>query len=664
MCGIAGIIQSRAAKADTKERLLPMMAALKHRGPDESGLYLDDRAALGHTRLSIIDLSSGTQPIHNEDESLWIVFNGEIFNYPELRAELIAKGHRFYTATDTETILHLYEEKGAACLNDLNGQFAFAVWDTRNKSCFLARDRVGIRPLYFTEKDGELIFASEIKAVFMNDDVKREIDPVAMDQIFTFWSPLPGHTVFKNIRELPAGHCLMFQNGRSAITRYWDLPFTPGTEKTNDSPEQICEQIRSLLLEATRIRLRADVPVGTYLSGGLDSSGITALVAQHFNHNVKSFGIRFDETEYDEGVYQREAASFLGVDHTEHCVSNRKIGAALPEVIWHSETPLLRTAPVPLYLLSKTVREHNLKVVLTGEGSDEVFGGYNIFREAAVRRFWAEFPESQKRADLIAHLYPYLFKHQKMKRMTQAFFARGLDRTDDPLFSHLLRWENTSRLKAYFSDELKSSIGSYSGYDEVRDALPDGFHTWDHLSQAQHLETTLFMSCYLLSSQGDRMAMGHSVEIRLPYLDPNVMEYMGRVPAVWKILGLKEKYILKKAFCGTLPDSIALRPKHPYRAPVSGSLLNSGLQERTRVMLSEASLRQSGLFDPKRVNRLLQNTAGAAQVSEINGMALTGILTAQILYDRFIQNFSAPTETLAPQITVDRRNVKGENNDG
>lgn len=659
MCGIAGIIQSSSPETVSEDRLLSMMAALKHRGPDESGLYLDDQAGLGHTRLSIIGLSSGTQPIHNEDESLWIVFNGEIFNYPELRAELTAKGHRFYTATDTETILHLYEEKGAACLDELNGQFAFAIWDTRDKSCFLARDRVGICPLYYTERAGELIFASEIKSIFMDKGIARELDPVSIDQIFTFWTTLPGRTPFRNIRELPAGHCLEFQNGISTVTRYWDVPFAPKREQLDWSPGQICEKIRSLLLEAIRIRLRADVPVSTYLSGGLDSSGITALVAQNFNREVKTFGIRFDEPDYDEGSWQREMVSFLGVDHTERFVSNAEIGAALPEVIWHTETPLLRTAPAPLYLLSKTVRDHNLKVVLTGEGGDEVFGGYNIFRESIVRRFWAEFPESQKRADLIGYLYPYLFKDQKMKRMTQAFFAKGLDQTADPLFSHLVRWENTSRIKAYFSDEMKSSIGSYSGYDEVRDTLPEAFHTWDHLSQAQYLETKVFMSNYLLSSQGDRMAMGHAVEIRMPYLDPDVMEFMGRVPAIWKILGLKEKYILKKAFLGILPDSIALRPKHPYRAPIAGSLFSPAAEEQTRTMLSEASLRQSGLFDPKRVNRLLQNTAQANRTSETDDMALTGILTSQLIHNRFVENFSRPAAgTLTPQLTVDRRSTK------
>ncbi len=652
MCGIAGIVGTPHAK----ERIYSMTAALRHRGPDESGIYLDNDVALGHTRLSIIDLSSGGQPIHNEDQTMWIVFNGEIFNYPELREQLIGKGHRFYTTSDTEVILHLYEEKGVDCLNDLNGQFAFAIWDKRKQTCFLARDRVGIRPLYFTDSASELIFASEIKSIFMNPQVSREIDPIAMDQTFTFWSPLPGRTPFTGIRELPAGHYLMVQNGTATQTRYWDPPFVPREEQLDWSPGQISEQIQHLLKEATRIRLRADVPVGTYLSGGLDSSGITALVSQNFNHDVQTFGIGFEDDAFDETTYQRAMVKYLGVKHTELMVSNAEIGDALPDVVWYSEKPLLRTAPVPLYLLAKSVRNQNLKVVLTGEGSDEVFGGYNVFREATVRRYWAKCPESEKRADLITHLYPYIFKDPKLKPMMRAFFARGLDQTADPLFSHLLRWNNTARIKNFFSDTMKASIGSYSGCDEVRDHLPEAFHGWNHLAQAQYLEMNIFMSNYLLSSQGDRMAMGRSVEVRMPYLDPKVMEFMGRVPAHWKILGLKEKYILKKSFCGILPKEIAMRPKQPYRAPISDSLLNIARTDRNKELLSPEALQRSSLFDPEKVGRLIKMAESGTAASEINDMALAGILTTQMLHHQFIDNFRPcdPSE-LSPDMLIDHR---------
>jgi asparagine synthase (glutamine-hydrolysing) len=658
MCGIAGII----GHPPSAQRILAMTSALQHRGPDEAGIYLDDSIALGHTRLSIIALSSGTQPIHNEDKSLWIVFNGEIFNYPELRTSLIAKGHRFYTETDTEVILHLYEEKGPGCLEELNGQFAFAIWNSRDRSCFLARDRVGIRPLYYTKSGPQLIFASEIKSIFMNPQVTREIDPVAMDQTFTFWSPLPGRTPFKGVKELPAGHSLLFQEGKSSVSRYWNMPFAPKRDQVDWAPDRISEQVSHLLKEATRIRLRADVPVGTYLSGGLDSSGITALVAQNFNRHVRTFGISFGDARYDESVYQQTMVEFLGVKHTGITISNSDIVDALPNVVWHSEKPLLRTAPVPLYLLAQQVRNKNLKVVLTGEGSDEVFGGDNIFREASIRRFWAKAPDSQKRAALITHLYPYIFNDPKLKPMLQAFFARGLDQTADPLFSHLLRWKNTARIKNYFSKSLKSAIESYSGLDEIRNSLPEEFHTWDHLAQAQYLEMNIFMGNYLLSSQGDRMAMGQSVEIRLPYLDHHVMEFMGRVPANWKILGLKEKYILKKSFRGILPDSITNRPKQPYRAPISGVLSSLELNDQMRSLLSCNSLEQSGLFHPQKVARLIEMIKGGQPVSETDNMALAGILTAQLLHQQFIANFK-PCEagSFVPDMLIDRRSNEKQN---
>jgi len=657
MCGIAGIVQYRGRKPVSRQRLAAMVDALHHRGPDETGLYLDNRAGLGHARLSIIDLSSGTQPIHNEDQTLWITFNGEIFNYPELRKNLEARGHRFYTTTDTEVILHLYEEKGEACLDDLNGQFAFAIWNAEKQTCFLARDRFGIRPLYYTVLDGTLLFASEIKSIFTCPAVPREIDPVAMDQVFTFWAPLPGRTPFKNIRELPAGHCMVVDDGRLETRRYWQMPFRPKADQLDWAPRRIAEEIQARLKEAVRIRLRADVPVGTYLSGGLDSSGITALVARNFQKDVKTFGICFENAAFDEGIYQRRMAEFLGTDHVEQVMSNTQIGSALPDIVWFAEKPLLRTAPVPLFLLSKTVREHNLKVVLTGEGSDEVFGGYNIFREACVRRFWARFPDSEKRANLISHLYPYIFNDPRLKRMMLPFFAKGLDQTDDPLFSHLIRWGNTARIKGYFSDDLAAAVSGYDGLEEVREGLPAEFSEWDHLQQAQHLEMSIFMSCYLLSSQGDRTAMGHSVEVRMPYLDPDVLEFAGRIPANWKILGLKEKYLLKQSFRGTLPDDIALRPKHPYRAPIVESLFGGDNREATLALLNEAALREAGLFDPARVGRLIKKLIGGAHPGETDGMALTGIVTAQWLHERFIRNFPK-NEPPGPEpgLVIDRRN--------
>lgn len=633
-----------------------MVGSLYHRGPDETGYYLDDYIGLGHARLSIIDLSGGTQPIHNEDKSLWIVYNGEIYNYPELRTQLKRRGHKFHTATDTEVILHLYEEYGVNCLDMLNGQFAFAIWNTRDKELFLARDRIGIRPLYYTIIDNTLIFASEIKSIFVNKKVARQIDPVAMDQIFTFWTTLKPRTVFKNICELPPGHYMKVSGRRVSIRNYWDIPFCPAAEQTDLASGELSEHLKELLLDAVRIRLRADVPVGCYLSGGLDSSTVTSMVVRNFNSDVRTFGIRFEQDGFDEGEHQRRMVSFLKANHTEIRATNDKIGYALPDCLWHCEKPVLRTAPVPLFLLSELVNQSGLKVVLTGEGADEVFGGYNIFREAKVRRFWARYPDSQRRAELIGKLYPYIFNNPRLKKTLQSFFSRGLDNVDDPIFSHIIRWDNTSKIKTFFSGELRNAIGGYNGYEQVKAALPEDYDKWDYLSKAQYLEMGIFLSNYLLSSQGDRVAMAHSVEIRLPFLDPRVMEFMARVPAKWKITGLDEKHLLKKASRDTLPEEIVSRSKHPYRAPIKQSLLNGKNIQYIHDMLSEAQLKRTGLFDSKKVGKLLRKIQTVENPGEVDSMALVGILSSQSIYHQFIDNFSSGNSSLTKvNLIVDKR---------
>lgn len=655
------MFQLNGSQEISLETLERMTAALYHRGPDESGIYLDDSVGLGHTRLSIIDLSTGQQPMHNGDESMWIVYNGEIFNYIELKEDLIEKGHKFHTTSDTEVLLHLYEEEGEHCLKRLNGQFAFAIWNARTQELFLARDRMGIRPLHYTVQGGAFVFSSEIKSIFMFESVSRAIDPVALEQIFTFWTTLPGRTAFEEIKELPPGHYMKVSRGNLTVKRYWNIPLYSPDECVDRPPEEIAENIQQLLLDAIRIRLRADVPVGTYLSGGLDSSGITALVVKNFDSKVSTFGIRFEEDAFDEGKHQEDMVSFLQADHHEIHADNQSIGAAFSDVVWHCEKPMLRTAPTPLFLLSRLVSDNNLKVVLTGEGADEVFGGYNIFREAKVRKFWSKEPDSKTRPELIGKLYPYIFQNPRLKRTLQAFFAKGLDQPDDPLFSHMIRWGNTSRTKMFFSKDLQERIGNYAGYDEVIRMLPDSYERWDCVVKAQFLEMAVFMSNYLLSSQGDRVAMAHSLEIRLPFLDPNVMEYMGHVPSKWKIFGLDEKYVLKRAFKNVLPDSITNRPKHPYRAPISESLLNQDSAAYTMDMLSEKALEKSGLFDAAKVGKLVKLLQGPRAGTEVNNMALVGILSTQLVHKRFIDDFpKEPPVSVPPDLVFDRRKAASD----
>ncbi len=639
MCGIAGVLNLTEAAPITENTMARMLGAIGHRGPDETGLYLDDWLGLGHVRLSIIDLTGGTQPISNEQGNLWVVFNGEIFNFPEIKAELVTKGHYFKTATDTEVLLHLYEEKGAAMLPDLNGQFAFAIWDKGPRTLFLARDRLGIIPLYYTIIDDQLVFASEIKSIFSHEKVQRRINPLSLGNLFTFWTTLPGETVFEGINELPPGHYLQTSSGKWNIKKYWQLTFAAENQEAREPISDCIEKTKALITDAVKLRLRADVPVACYLSGGLDSSGITALVKRHFNHQVRSFGIHFEEAAFDERDFQNQMVEWLGVDHSELAVWNRDIGLYFEEVLWHCEKPLLRTSPVPLYLLSKKVREEGFKVVLTGEGADEIFGGYNLFREAKIRKFWAEQPTSKLRPLLIQRLYPYVFQDKKnIHSFVQSFFGQGLAQTEDPLFSHLVRWRNTARIKSFFSRSFYNSEEEEKGFESLRKTLPDDFHSWDYLARAQYLEATIFLGNYLLSSQGDRMAMAHGVEIRPPYLDHRLVEALGQMPSRWKIKGLNEKYLLKQTLRDMLPEAIVNRPKHPYRAPIGPALLHQN-SNYLREDLGEEAVRGAGYFDFKRINFLLKKLVQNPQPGEIDQMALAGVLSTQIIHRQFIREF-------------------------
>ena len=385
-----------------------MLAMIRHRGPDQFGIYVDDVAALGNARLSIVDLTSGQQPIATEDERFWIVYNGEIFNHHELRRELEEKGHRFETSCDTEVFLHLYEQEGPNCLSRLNGQFAVAIWDSLRQELFIARDRLGVRPLFYSRQDGIFVFGSEIKAMAVHPSVTLQIDPVALDQIFTGWSCLAPRTAMQDIHQLPAGHFAVIGRNGLRLRRYWSPAFAEvreGSLRKSLSDEVILGTLRELLVDSTRLRLLADVPVGAYLSGGLDSSIIAALIRRHTTGRVDTFSIAFSDHVFDESEHQRRMARHLDTDHQVFKASHEDIGRVFPDVVWHCETPLLRTAPAPMFLLSRLVNRSGYKVVLTGEGADEFLAGYDIFKEASIRAFWSRRPDSKNPSETpSAHL--------------------------------------------------------------------------------------------------------------------------------------------------------------------------------------------------------------------------------------------------------------------
>ncbi len=635
MCGIAGILNYRGNPI-SQEVLKKMLGQIRYRGPDECGIYIQQNIGIGNVRLSIIDIATGQQPMPNDDNTLWIVYNGEVFNYIELREDLIKKGIHFKTDSDTEVVLKYYEFYGKDCLRFFNGQFAFSIWDERKKELFLARDRVGIRPLFYSHTNENFIFGSEIKVILESGMLDANINFEGLQQVFTFWTTINSNTCFEGINELPPGHYAKVSKGKINMEEYWSLDFPTDEKNCITDLSQASSELGELLEDAVRIRLRADVQVAAYLSGGIDSSATTYLIKKVARDQLNTFSIGFADKEFDESVYQSEVAKYLDTQHLGFICTNQQIADSFPDVIWHAEYPLLRTAPVPMYLLSKNVRHNNIKVVITGEGADEMLGGYNIFKEMYIRRFWAKFPNSKYRPLLLKKLYPYIPQLQNQQgNMLKFFFGYKLNETESPFYSHLLRWNNTSKITGYFTPELIHSLSNTNPLDDVQNLLNPSFTQYSSLAKAQWLEVKIFLSGYLLSSQGDRMAMANSVEGRYPFLDYRVIEYCTRLHPDLKLNGLNEKYLLKKMMLGKIPDSVLKRPKQAYRAPIIKSFLNEKAPSYVRELLSEAVIKDFGIFNIVKVNSL-QKKLAKFSVSEVDNMALAAILSTQILYQKFV----------------------------
>jgi asparagine synthase (glutamine-hydrolysing) len=648
MCGFAGIVSLReTGTSPSVELLTDMIGEIRHRGPDEYGLFRDHVAGLVHARLSLIDLVSGQQPLANEDHSLWIVFNGEIFNYVELRKELEDRGHAFRTRSDTEVIVHAYEEWGDACFARFNGQWSLALWDSRRRTLTFSRDRIGICPLFYREADGKVWFASEVKAIFADPSVPRAMHPAGLGQTFTYWASIAPVAVFEGIRELPPGSVRTYKPGKEPQTRVYWYPTYP-TKSGDGYPLDVrgaTEALRERLFEASKLRmLRADVPVGSYLSGGIDSSVTAWLGRQVKQGDFRTFSIRFADAEFDETPAQRAMAATLDSRHEEMMVTREDIARVFPDVVWHAERPLLRTAPAPLFLLSKLVRQAGIKAVLTGEGADEVLAGYDIFRETKIREFWSHVPASEARPKLFERLYPYLARSpQRARGLAVSFWRQGLERVHEPGFSHDPRWRTTGMLKRFYAAPFVARLAEVPVPD-VLDALPPEFSSWDALGRAQYLEVVTLLSAYLISSQGDRMLMAHSVEGRFPFLDAEVMDFCNALPPLYKIAGLKEKFLLRRLAQGILPPEIVNRQKQPYRAPDAISFVVAGSGEYVGDLLSEQSVAAAGIFQPQAVRTLyakcveLGKTQGPNDnFSNTDNMALVGILSTQLLHAQFIE---------------------------
>jgi asparagine synthase (glutamine-hydrolysing) len=610
-----------------------MAGALRHRGPDAANVWSSERIGLAHARLSIIDIAGGAQPMSSPDGTLVIAYNGEVYNYVELRAELEAAGHRFRTASDTEVLVHAYERWGEAMLPRLNGQFAFALYDRRNEVLFLARDRFGVRPLFVAPVNGDLYFASEVKGIFATRDVRPAPDLRGLDEAFTVWAARAPRTVFAGVRQIEPGEYAIWRDGRLRFSRYYE----PSFHETTVEPEGALETLDALMQSSVALRMRADVPVGGFLSGGLDSSITCALASRSTPHQLRTFSVTFQDPQLDESAYQLLVAKSLNTEHHVVHIRGAEIAEVFPDVIAHTETPIVRTAPAPMYLLGRATRAAGISVVLTGEGSDEFFLGYDIFKETLVRLFCLRQPESRLRPRLFERLYPYLPRTPQAGEFWRNFFLTA-GSPSDPVFSHLPRFLTASRIKDFYSSDTRAMLAGSDPVAELRQSLPQDFARWSAANRASYIELRTLLPSYLLSSQGDRMTMAHGVEGRYPFLDHRIFEFAASLPVSSKLRGLHEKEILRRWATALVPREVIERPKQPYRAPDASAFFDGGTPEYVRALLNEDAIRATSLFDADAVAGLVRRCVDGRATSFAENQAFVAILSTQLWYEHFISN--------------------------
>lgn len=646
MCGIAGVVRRGAEERVDPAALLRMARALRHRGPDGYGVAVGNGVGLVSTRLAIVDLAHGWQPMQLRPGGSVLVYNGEVYNHPELRADLARRGVRCRTSSDTEVVLQLLEHDGLAALDRLNGQFALAWWQPDRHRLTLLRDRFGVRPLHYAlDPAGGIAFASEASALFASGEVEAAPDLLGLDDVFTTWGARAPRSTFLGVRRLGPGGVLVWERGRVVEERTW---WEPDLAPAADAPE--AGDLAGLLRDSVRIRLRADVPVGTYLSGGLDSSLLTALAVEASDHRLRTFSVAFDDPRYDESCHQLAVAAALGTEHHVVQVGKRDIAEAFREVVQHCETPLVRTAPVPMALLAKSVRQHGITVVATGEGADELFWGYDLFKEVALRRAALEDPEAIGGLD---ELYPHLTDRARGPAWRRFFTDAGPP--NDPLFSHQTRAAATGVVRSLYRPDVLEHLDHRDSMSRLRQSLPSSFSSLGPLERAQWLELSTLLDPYLLAAQGDRVAMAHGVEGRYPFLDHRLLAHAAALPAARKLAGLRDKVALRELADGVLPVGIAARPKQPYRAPEISPFFGEGAPAWVDELLSEQAIRAGGLFDEQRVGGLVRRCRSGRATGQREGMALVGVLSTQVWFEHFCApgRRTHPEETAAAMVWID-----------
>lgn len=636
MCGIVGFYNSSIPSEKYVTSIKKMITYIAHRGPDEAGYFVDDIMGMGTARLSIIDLKSGSQPLSDQSERYWICYNGELYNYKELREELQRYGYIFETSSDTEVVLKSWMHWQEKCLGMFNGAFAFSIYDRHTKSLFIGRDRYGKRPLFYAERDGAFLFASEMKAFLAFKDFEFQLDSGQLSSILAIWTPLPHQSGFKGIKQLPMGEYLIIKGSEVIKRKYEQLDFK--VNSFQGSEEDAIAAVREKLTESVKLRLRSDVEVGVYLSGGLDSSIVTYLTTQLASKEVRTFSVEFEDKQFDESKEQRELVKHLGVNHSSLSISYSDIANNFPKAIYHAETPAFRTAFVPMYMLSGLVKKEGIKVVLSGEGADEAFLGYGIFKDTLLRKAWGTLTIEERKSKL-EKMYPYL-EHFDSNSHLLGLYDQFSEEQMPGLFSHEMRYQNGK-----FSNRLLNTQGD--PFSEIYDYIKGSkeFEGLDAIQKAQWLEFKTLLSGYLLSTQGERMGLAHGIENRCPFMDPNVVNFASSVNLKFND-GFNEKYLLKEAFKHNLPSSIINRSKNPYRAPDSAAFVKS-TPDYLEALLSDNELKKLDFINPKFVraltNKIFSNDP--SKISTKENQAFIFLLSITQLHRQFTLREGLPSNS-------------------
>ncbi|PIV39140.1 MAG: asparagine synthase (glutamine-hydrolyzing) [Candidatus Omnitrophica bacterium CG02_land_8_20_14_3_00__42_8] len=627
MCGIAGIISIQNRQIN-KDIIKVMCDAMFYRGPDDEGFYFGNSGvniALGHKRLSIIDLTAaGRQPMSNEDNSLWIVFNGEIYNFKQIREDLIKKGHVFKSNTDTEAVLHLYEEKGPDCLKDLRGMFAFAVWSEKEQRLFLARDRIGKKPLFYSAESGDLVFASELNALMKNGDIKRDVDFASLDEFLNYgYIPAP-FTIFESVKKLPPAHFLIWEKGAIKIQRYWNLDYS---QKLDLKEEEICERVFDLLKESTKIRLISDVPLGAFLSGGIDSSAIVAVMAQLMSMPVKTFSIGFSDASFNETDFARDISKKFGTDHKEFIIKPDAL-EVLPQLIRHFGEPYADSSAIPTYYLSKMTRQ-SVTVALNGDGGDESFGGYEryVAMNMAERHKILPVVLNKLFGKAIKNMPESTVKKDKINRLKK-FVASACLKKESRYSEFMSIFNEETRFNCY-TDLMKDKTRRLSRKNII-------FNEYEKSKSRDLIDSTLFVDLmtYMpgdLLPKVDITSMANSLECRSPFLDHKFLEFSARIPSHFKVRGFQTKYILKKSLKNILPESILKREKMGFGVPIGVWFKNELKKYAHDILMSNEHLKR-GYFNREGIKKILDDHAsGKAN----NGAKIWCLLNLELWHREF-----------------------------